>query len=1011
MAHVERTRVLISELIRALGVSPGQSSSLENRILQTFAADHSARTNQFEIKARLEGLVEKSRILNRDALADALDSRIGEVHARQDEWTPEIVSLLLHLSQRPVEANLVKDLARSKPEPIGTESEFEDIFEHDLSEADGAIWRDVDFGPCGSDSDSSEAASIEAGEAAATLKGSSSEIDETDFELGHLIVEIDAETLAEVQQIEKRNAIANKTNDAGDSLATTELVLIRQVIFMLLGLPTSISSPDEGVTTKTASIIALEGVSAEASEALLLSFTTIGDELLLIRNTIRSTWETSVEQTFQFVLENRLWSVDIFLHNYQTKFLSQATSGYTSLLHLQGSLNKQYRLLRLLTSVCKCIKAVDDEQSPFEILQLLYLQTCEIQTNGDPQAYEYLATAFLECFQVYLGPIREWMEDGVITGDPQVLLTTRSEGDAPLHSIWHEQFSIKRNLNGDVNAPSFLHIIVKRILNTGKAIHFLRRLGYKEKPPAVPEPNLTFESICRSIDPYHLSPFPELFDAAFSRWILSKHSSWSSVLKYHLDKHCGLDSTLDAMEFTYLYRSSYNTTSFVYPLFSRLDDSDQNLSPRPRPSPDLPWANLHLVNSLLRDSFASITSLDGSCLQIQSHTPPSSEVNRRSMSTMTNLRPSYAISWPIRNIIRPVTQRIYNKIFTLLTQLHRGIYLLTQSTNIRTHSNNDFHTTSKSPVQTLFLRLRHHLHTLLAVLLSHFSTLVLPSLTHRMRTMLHRAEDLDAMCEIHSAYTLQIEDMCLLSERHSRLHKTLLSILDAAIILTDLAKVDGRPGNSSHEMRSARRHEVAESEEYEQIDHKENRQPSRTQAGGDTDEHENKSADTDTDQVTYHIDGVTHTDRDPKSNLTTSTTTAPIAITASHPPSSKTYDKLKALERTYLQLLAIFVVGIEGVSQQQEASLSFLQSPSLYNTAKTTTSASKSTTASNHDEIYGHDEGPKGGGQGDSKIGLSNHMHMDTRHSAPSSGRDRDDGIFWEILASRLSALQHYHHH
>ena len=60
-----------------------------------------ARTNEFEVTERLEGLQEKFQIFNNDELADALHKRLVKLKQPPEKWLPDILDLLLRLSDNP----------------------------------------------------------------------------------------------------------------------------------------------------------------------------------------------------------------------------------------------------------------------------------------------------------------------------------------------------------------------------------------------------------------------------------------------------------------------------------------------------------------------------------------------------------------------------------------------------------------------------------------------------------------------------------------------------------------------------------------------------------------------------------------------------------------------------------------------------------------------------------------------------------------------------------------------
>lgn len=81
--------------------------------------------------------------MNRDALADALSSRVSEIPDLSAGNLPEILTLLLELSDKPVQKTKLEDLEKCRKETPPREMTWEDIIEEEPLEGD--IWKNVDF--------------------------------------------------------------------------------------------------------------------------------------------------------------------------------------------------------------------------------------------------------------------------------------------------------------------------------------------------------------------------------------------------------------------------------------------------------------------------------------------------------------------------------------------------------------------------------------------------------------------------------------------------------------------------------------------------------------------------------------------------------------------------------------------------------------------------------------------------------------------------------------------------
>lgn len=104
------------------------------------------RTNQFDVSSQLQGLDEKFRVYDEDELADALKERVAKITKSQSKWSPEILHLLLELSDRPLINSKVKDLEFLKgPDNTGPPLRWKDLVAEDPLLREKRIWKNVDF--------------------------------------------------------------------------------------------------------------------------------------------------------------------------------------------------------------------------------------------------------------------------------------------------------------------------------------------------------------------------------------------------------------------------------------------------------------------------------------------------------------------------------------------------------------------------------------------------------------------------------------------------------------------------------------------------------------------------------------------------------------------------------------------------------------------------------------------------------------------------------------------------
>lgn len=874
MAHASNVRAQLQELVKAhsQGSPETNVSGLSGRLMQILARDQSARTNQFEVQSRFDGLIEKAHILNKDALADALQLRLDDLSKITYKWIPEVLSLLLELSERPIERTRPQNLKSLGPKPASPPLTWADIVAEDPLEEDPSIWRTIDY--AADDSDEGESLgdqvdlSHDIGETVSTHEATS------EFDIGLLAIDVDPKSLDGLAVIQKWQAETNDNARSKETRLCSEYRLVRETIFMLLGLPSTVFRNDLDGKISTDPTAWSRFTSSEALMDLLQVFMRLGSELNLVRRYIVLDEISSTAQTFQFVLTRRLHEAERVLHELQSEFSSSHGDVVPSLLALEEQIFSRCRLIYPARLVRTVLASSSSSERPRKILEELYDQVCANQSVGDEESYESVAWDFLECLSTYLEPISEWMQTGEIPEQKQLLFIEKISNQVPLHSIWHGQFRLVEKTPGQVDTPSFLQTYTKRIFNTGKTLHFLQRMNsdsshsiVSQLPSQIP---LSFESVCKCVDPNNLSPFPELFTAAFTHWVESKHRAASILLKTHLsDSQNNLSTSLDALDHIYLFRNTASTIEILHPLFDQLDRGKN------------PWSDTLTLTELAHDSFSQTPCIDLNSLHIHiSPQPLNTPKAPRSITSLSILQWTYNLPWPVSNILQPSTYPIYQKINTILTQLHRAQHLLARPLRHFLPIYPQSSTSSPHHQNNHILSLRTKLIWLTSSLLSHMTTLVLPlASTSLRRSLLHNREaagDIDAMVAAHAAYVARIEDGCFVSARHRALHRTLLAILDLVVVFVDVCRAASSSSTTSTTTTTTTTTAPSPQDDDDNED----------------DDHDNEDDDNDNE------DGNKLTSTD--TNATTGTILD---------------QKLIQLNTTYTHLLAIFTAGVHSVSR------------------------------------------------------------------------------------------------
>lgn len=772
------TEILVDRLIKAIINSPSEADVERSKrsALRTLATGQSARINQFEVTARLEGLEEKWRILNNDPLAEALHLRRIELSATSNRWTPEILSLLLQLSDRPIDHPNLVEFALLKPELSSAPLTWADIVADDPLDDRNGIWKNVDFTADNSDDDEwSEAAhsdhsvlTLESG-----VKGQAIEvcIERLIEPAGSISLrDLQSAQFWNTQDADQFDVIREEDEDRRPKTNLTELQVGREVIFLVLGLPTSIFSHQNEGGIEVLKADFLKHASQESLTGLLQGFAVLANKLLSIRQWIRKEERIPLEQTFQAALISRLATVDGALSAIQTKILSPCAQSVPTLLELYDETSRISRLLLQVHDVLLEVDVNSNLEKPFRILECLFQRTCVNQSIGDAEGYEYMANLFFDSFQIYLKPIRLWMEKGRLTGR-DVIFIKKDDKDVQLHSLWQNQYQLIRDSNGGLHAPEFLHVAAKKIFNTGKSVDFLRRLGLEDqdlrRDPAEKDA-MTYETVCQPANACLYSPFAELFDMALDRWIASKHQASSSELRTRLESDCGLQASLDALEYIYFLRNGALSTSVNNRIFEKIDRGN------------LRWKDGFVMTDLFQCTFKSVLNVDRLEIRPSRATRQNSSGARRSMSVLEDIWVSYTLPWPVANVIRTDSIQVYQRVFVFLMQLQRAKYLLQ-----RQKTTKGVQATDQKPLVQLYT-LRHRLLWLTNTMLTYITDLVLSVANAGMRIAMDRAEDVDSMIAAHQAYIATLEDQCLLLKKHTSIRQAIISLLDLTVLFSDV---------------------------------------------------------------------------------------------------------------------------------------------------------------------------------------------------------------------------------
>ncbi|KAJ4293436.1 hypothetical protein N0V90_008719 [Kalmusia sp. IMI 367209] len=711
-----------------------------------------ARTNQFDVQASFAGLDEKFRVLNRDDLADALDERVNEINKRVGKWIPECLSLLLQLSDRPTENSRLEALELLRAPTPPPELTWKEILDDDPY-SDEDLWKDIDYAAGSSDD---EVLQPKKEKAKVSLSTSAEEDDTYDPE--GCVVAVDANAIEEIREAQFWR---HDGNEEDEKIQITELQAVRETLFMLAGLHTSLYRADGRMGPE----FELSHSMTNTTKHLLSEMRNIARKSNRLRQWVKRPSSLPLVQTFEAAVSRRLLEYDQSLALIQRQYLVPECPTAVSLLDLHNNVR---RMSRPILRLAEIVAEIEPQLlvNPFVHLETLFDQISLAQMTLEQDIFDALSHIFFECLQTYLKPMRRWMESGELGLNDETFFVFENDSSSEASSLWHDRFVLRRGQENALRSPAFLEPAAQKIFNTGKSVVFLKELGIRGFNPSAPdsEPRLDHETVCGTTIDMPLSPFSELFQAAFQTWIGSKYSLASNVLREYLFNDCGLVHILNNFRIIYLSANGFIFQDFADAIFERMDTGQKG------------WNDRFLLTELARGIFS--TALERSEADRVVVRSLRSEKHGRSVKGLANVSLDYALPWPVMNIIQRSSISIYQQLFTFLLQTYRAKYLLQRISPSFIRQIKD------GRLCQLSYKLRQRLIWFADVLRSYLTETVIDSSFEDMKTAIVKAEDIDEMSNIHVKYVARLQDQALLSENLKPIYKAIISLLDLAVLFS-----------------------------------------------------------------------------------------------------------------------------------------------------------------------------------------------------------------------------------
>lgn len=722
------------------------------------------QTNHFEVEKVLDGLDERFRINNRDDLADALRQRLVKLTSHSFKWHPEILHLLLKLSDQPTfKSNLsnLELLGHSEATPT-TALRWEDIAKEDGWDEDGLLWKSINYSDDSEDDINEEPFTAEPEVALLDDDGASAIRTATSY-ISH---PEDSTTFEQVQAAQKwriqlpSEELSRQTR----KVAVSEIHVVREVLFMLRGLNCTL------FTRNCAAVPSyqLNNIEWEPYRAMMQTFTDFGGHLRRLRLFVGQRQDVPHLQAFQDCISDRLRKLDRHTSEVQTCLVASSSDVVLSLVSIKAKLIPWLQPLHVLANIVSTIEA-EPQSTPFQYLELVFDEACLAQLSGKVELYEFLARIFAECFRVYLRPIRLWMDEGKLLSASDLFFVAEVSPNTPLGKTWRDRYHLRQTPDGALHAPAFIRTAIGNIYNAGKNIIVLKLIGKYDAAVSLKvrnEPRLDYETICPAGQ--ELVPFAELFDMAFDRWIQSKYRVTSTTLKRTLFDDWALSSTLDALHGIYLMSDGSASSTFSVSIFAKLDSLRAD------------WSDRYALTAAAQDSF---TTIDPSRLTVTVSpnmlTLPPMQCRNSVRSILSSITVNYRLPWPLQMIFNDTSMHYYQSLFTLLLQLKRATHAL-QSPRMLDNYWTDHEDWNASAT---FYSARSKLLWFCTTIQTYLTTLVLIPIDIQLRRDLAASHDMDNLISTHEKALKAMVDQACLGSRLTSIREYILDMLDLSLKL------------------------------------------------------------------------------------------------------------------------------------------------------------------------------------------------------------------------------------
>ncbi|KAI5211664.1 hypothetical protein AUEXF2481DRAFT_40346 [Aureobasidium subglaciale EXF-2481] len=760
MAHAAILGALTDDLITHITASNPRRDArhvkhLKDSALRTFRTQQHVRVNQFEVDARFEGLLDKFYVLNNQPLADALKPRLHELATIPNKWRPELLALLLALSDRPVEKTDINRALEIVPDhPPEQQLTWAEIIADDPLDEEG-IWNDVENESDYSEHRAPSLSDESVGEPTTSTHASSLYEEDAATFARAFILPRDSEILDQVTDLRHRMAGLH----SGSGL--TELQVTRQVLSMLQGVPTDLFEIGRSGQIRPRYSCRILNIAPSTTDRVLRDFASLGSQVTFVRKFAASDRLSVVLQSFQAAIQDVLHRLGKTLSSIEQDLLRPENSTLVSLLKVQVEIDLVAGPLVRLTKLIPDNTLKHNSQA-LEVLNNLFEQACNLQLIGEDNESVSVASLLLKCLEPYLRPVKLWMTEGKLIASNELFFVRCDDESSERGSIWHSRFTLLKNHDGSIFAPQFMQSIAEKIFKAGKSVMLLEALGHKPDVSLCSAQSLDIAQTIQSVE-NTLLPFSEVFKLALNRFADALEGSETHTLRQVLTSQCGLRATIKAINHLYFGVNGACFQTFAYGIFQRMDRG-------------IGWDDRFLLTELAQTAFEPIDAVESDHITVR--VKPRNDQQYASArpgrsDTLGRIFVDYSITWVLQNIMSNATLSACQRAFTFLLRLYRAQFILNQqewTLNIMVKH-------SKIATVKELIALRHQL-SWFAVTLRGYVCEMLSIVSKQLTLDLDAASDVDGMIAAFDKFSDNINSKLLLQENMAPIRSSILAVFD-----------------------------------------------------------------------------------------------------------------------------------------------------------------------------------------------------------------------------------------